>query len=733
MENETTSGYLTLEYLENLTEPFNDPATFEQLTETDIWKEVVGNLWVNRDKSDPDFGSSAVEEWDLDGIPTSIVGIQIDENRDFALAYYAGIPDYEITEPGILNEPENVYGILKLPLSPIEDTDAIHELTGSLYVGIFNSGSGIFNYTDTFTYENEGTWSYDAFVAEAAAINDDGAHATPTGEFHNHIQSADTLEELNDPFALGNLEHSLAIGYGLDGNPVYGPLGYTTTDGSGDLEVLRSSYVARTWGEDTTGHRSSLPGWAVNNWDDSAATGTSIVNLTGRDKAEVLLSDGVNDGTVTYTGEDAELAAEIAWYSDASNGHTLFEDEQGYAYWEHEVDLPDGSGTATVQNYLLNSSDLWGPEYNETILPAMYPEGEAEEFQFSAVVGAFAEDYEFVEGYGDLDFYNGIDSYIPELGKSEYHYVTSFSSDLADEDRLEGVAFPYVLGVQYKSEIDVFNSDAATKIDFLADPNNQLETVYDLGITDKDDNGNLIAGSIIETWQAEQTVTTEGPGGGGAPPGGAPPGGAPPGGGMPPVEETPTEETPVEEIPTEETPVEETPIEETPTEETTSIEEIITQNVDGNEVELIDLRSSTAPVTASYSISRDASFNNEVYFYQVDDITGSVDGVAVGSENYLATAIDNILSPAFSTSNGNTETGTVDFEAGLMAALMIQDGGLAEALDGSAAVYTSYLGANSNRADHIKVLNGSTFGFEDLPNGGDQDFNDIVIQFSDFL
>jgi hypothetical protein len=700
METETTSttsGYLTLEYLENLTAPFNDQATFEQLTQTDIWKEVIGNLWVNRDKSDPDFGSSAVEEWDLEGIPTSIVGIQVDENRDFALAYYAGVPDYEITEPGILNEPENVYGILKLPLSPIAETEAIHELTSSSYVGIFNSGSGIFNYTDTFTYENEGTWSYDAFVAEAAAINDDGAHATPTGEFHNHIQSADTLEELDDPFALGNLEHSLAIGYGLDGNPVYGPLGYTTADGSGELEVLRSSYVARTWGDDTTGHRSSLPGWAVNNWDDSAATGTSIVNLTGLDKADLLLSDGINDGTVAYTGEDTELAAEIAWYSDASNGYTLFEDEQGYAYWEHEVDLPDASGTVTVQNYLLNSSDLWGPEYNETILPAMYPDGEEETFQFPAVLGAFAEDYEFVEGYGDLDFYNGIDSYIPALGKSEYHYVTSFSSDLADEDRLEGVAFPYVLGVQYKSEIDEFNSDAATKIDFLADPNNQLETVYDLGITDKDDNGDPIAGSIIEAWQAEQTVTVEGP----------------VDGGMPPVEEIPTEEI--------------------PTEETTSVEEIITQDVDGNEVELIDLRSSTGPVTASYSISRDASFNNEVYFYQVDDITGSVDGVAVGSDNYLATAIDNILSPAFSTSDGNTETGTVDFEAGLIAALIIGDGGLAEALDGSASAYTSYLGANSDRFDHIKALNGNTFAFEDLLNGGDQDFNDIVIQFSDFL
>lgn len=124
----------------------------------------------------------------------------------------------------------------------------------------FTVSFSIFTYINTFTYENKDTWSYEAFVAEGAAINDDGAHSTPTREYHNHVQSADTLGKLDDPFAIGNLEQSLLVGYGLDGNPVYGPLGYTTTDGSGDLEVLRSSYVKRDWLDHTTGNRSSLPG-----------------------------------------------------------------------------------------------------------------------------------------------------------------------------------------------------------------------------------------------------------------------------------------------------------------------------------------------------------------------------------------------------------------------------------------------------------------------------------------
>jgi hypothetical protein len=388
----TTSGYLTTEYLNNLTSPFNDQATFDELLQTDLGQEIISKLWVNRDKTGPDFGQIDVTFWDIGDIPTSIVAIQVDENREFALIYYAGLPDYVITEPGVGNEPQNVYGILKIALDPIAETDAVHELTSSGDVGVFINGRGIFSYTDTFTWQNEGAWSYDALIAEAASINDDGAHSTPTGEFHNHIQSADVLEELGDPFALGVSEYSLLIGYGIDGNPVYGPLGYTTTDGSGELEVLRSSYVKRDWLEQTSGNRSSLPGWAVQNWDGEAVEGTSILNLSGLDKSQVLYSDGVIDGVVSHSGTDTELATEIAYYSDGTNGYSLKEDASGYAYWENTVTLPDNSGTVDTQNYLLQSSELWGPGYDETIQPGLYPADRIDEFSFTAAVGAFAED-----------------------------------------------------------------------------------------------------------------------------------------------------------------------------------------------------------------------------------------------------------------------------------------------------------------------------------------------------
>ena len=160
---------------------------------------------------------------------------------------------------------------------------------------------------------------------------------------------------------------------------------------------------------------------------------------------------------------------------------------------------------------------------------------------------------------------------------------------------------------------------------------------------------------------------------------------------------------------------------------------IVTADVDGRTIEGIDLTAfTTDKVTVDFTISREADFDNEVYFYKVDDITGSVGGVAVGTDGYLQAALENIVSPEFSTSDDNTETGSVEFEAGsLVVPMLIADGSLEEAQSGDATVYLPYLGANGgDNFDHIKLLDDGSFGFEDLPNGGDRDFNDITIKIN---
>ena len=158
---------------------------------------------------------------------------------------------------------------------------------------------------------------------------------------------------------------------------------------------------------------------------------------------------------------------------------------------------------------------------------------------------------------------------------------------------------------------------------------------------------------------------------------------------------------------------------------------IFTSDIDGTTVEGIDLTSfTTDKVTVDYTITREANFDNQVYFYAVDDITGTVGGVSVGEDGYMEAALSNLVSPVFSTSDDSTQSGSFEFEAGSMVVpLIIADGDVTQALNGEAEVYFSYLGAitDNGNFDHIKLLNENTFGFEDLPNGGDKDFNDIVI------
>ncbi|MDY6902689.1 MAG: alkaline phosphatase [Cyanobacteriota bacterium] len=139
-------------------------------------------------------------------------------------------------------------------------------------------------------------------------------------------------------------------------------------------------------------------------------------------------------------------------------------------------------------------------------------------------------------------------------------------------------------------------------------------------------------------------------------------------------------------------------------------------------------------VEVTYEISREAAYDNEVYFYNVDDVTGMIGGVEAGVDGYLAAALDNIITPAFSITDGNEETGTFTMEAGsVIGTMIIADGNLADAENGNATVYFSF-GSSSDGFDHIRNQEGSNnvLEYEDLSGGGDADFDDLKIAFTGF-
>ena len=67
-----------------------------------------------------------------------------------------------------------------------------------------------------------------------------------------------------------------------------------------------------------------------------------------------------------------------------------------------------------------------------------------------------------------------------------------------------------------------------------------------------------------------------------------------------------------------------------------------------------------------------------------------------------------------------------------MPALIISDGSVEALLDSDSSndpsVFFTHVGANSDNADHVRLLGDNTFGFEDMAGGGDQDFDDVVIK-----
>jgi hypothetical protein len=163
---------------------------------------------------------------------------------------------------------------------------------------------------------------------------------------------------------------------------------------------------------------------------------------------------------------------------------------------------------------------------------------------------------------------------------------------------------------------------------------------------------------------------------------------------------------------------------------------------DQQEGEVLDLRSidSSKTVQANFVVNREAAYNNFVGFYKIDDsqgtITDPLTGISIkpGDIGYTEAAIKNrVAGIDLQAANQSTATINGAFQGGsIFAPFILVNGSPDQLLDtnksNDPAVYFAYLGANSDGIDHIRLLGNNTFGFEDLPGGGDLDYNDIIIK-----
>lgn len=158
------------------------------------------------------------------------------------------------------------------------------------------------------------------------------------------------------------------------------------------------------------------------------------------------------------------------------------------------------------------------------------------------------------------------------------------------------------------------------------------------------------------------------------------------------------------------------------------------------QVEVLDLTNLTGSVEVTFQLQREASFNNIVGFYVVDDLTGQVTDAegntlaAAATADYVRAALDRRVSGlALSGCNNRVTTMTEMLEAGkMLAPFLVVDGTIEALLDenefNDPTIYFPFLGANTDGADHVRLFGKNTFGFEDLAGGGDQDFDDVVLR-----
>ncbi|MEH2362092.1 DUF4114 domain-containing protein, partial [Nostoc sp.] len=157
--------------------------------------------------------------------------------------------------------------------------------------------------------------------------------------------------------------------------------------------------------------------------------------------------------------------------------------------------------------------------------------------------------------------------------------------------------------------------------------------------------------------------------------------------------------------------------------------------------EVIDLRDVQQSVKAEFNVYREASYNDYISFYQVTDPNGGIDtngdgkpDILAGQAGYIQAAVrGRVAGIDLSVKNQGTATETGIFQPGAIFAPFIIVNAKPDALldnnpNNDPAVYFPFLGANSDHTDHIRLLASNTFGFEDLPNGGDKDFNDLIIK-----
>jgi hypothetical protein len=233
-------------------------------------------------------------------------------------------PDYPVNQ-------KTLYRIPRIPTVP-----ASKSLTEGGPIGYFVDGAAMFNSWDAYTWDaisNEdvqnitGYWNRDAYVNEGVTFDPNNAHQA-NGQYHYHANPPALRYQLGDHVDFNSLtkiytestntptEHSPILAWVGDGDPLYGPYGYSNpTNANSGIRRMISGYVLRN-GQDGTQNltvtgRTNLPAWAVRLYGVAATNAGPAVSSSYPLGRYMEDNDYLGDLTNSLTGTNYQQGTDF--------------------------------------------------------------------------------------------------------------------------------------------------------------------------------------------------------------------------------------------------------------------------------------------------------------------------------------------------------------------------------------------------------------------------------------
>lgn len=181
------------------------------------------------------------------GIPTNVQRVQYSANNVYVSC--TCIPSYEIGPwPHNPNQAMNQNFVFRITRTPAVNKGT-PVATPLGHIGVWTNGVSIFNARDARSYMDADIWHQNAIVVEGSSFDDCLGHPAPNGEYHHHLNPTCLYDDADSS------RHSPIIGFAFDGFPIYGAYGFRSSDGTGGVTRMRSSFRMRAIEQRTT-----LPG-----------------------------------------------------------------------------------------------------------------------------------------------------------------------------------------------------------------------------------------------------------------------------------------------------------------------------------------------------------------------------------------------------------------------------------------------------------------------------------------